>query len=383
MPGGIEYPINPGPEALPTGQLIRFTLKLNDQFERIYARLHLDDRNIEELITAISGVSTHPFQEVVAEFLQTDPGVQQEPSQTLDEFLAIYDLNKRPETLSAPSKQMNELINSACRNIADEDIIRVASFMYRRRWGIRKESEESITGRTLESIFMRVYCTVATKISKDEDMTENLNSVINADLTFAADFKGTLQENQNLVPRIVTGVISKIMEEQTLTFGEALQSIIDLGPEEFNRVVYALRIGKNAAIAMSAISKQIDADYSETAGLNLSLNPVSARYKIQSLIDANKHNGEYMKALVELQGKIRAAGVKIDLITRERFGLAHGRSGGCPVTYADKSGGMAYFPQVELAFRVLEAIKQHRESKQRRSGLLGGLRQLLNISLKS
>lgn len=353
----------PQPETNNQNYIVKFEIRHHGQVDYISALINPNGHTPETAYTILSSIPLlSSFEQMAIEPQVHWQRPTETPDNTLDALQKTTRLEDRPKILSQPSKILNRLVNENYAAITDEEINKIIESTTRsnklRRRGL--DRAENI----LERVFSKAYYSVTKDLQADSELRMQLDSVINGIITFTNSSEGLLFENRDLLPRIVTGVCNKIMVVSGLSFDQTLEKLISFGSTRFNQIIYDLRTGKNGSLfGLYTVEKQFDIAFTETGDLVVSLNPEIAQAKESRRREHNHNSAEYVRALEGFQTAARQAGVRIDFLTTEGFGLKYGRSSGCPVTHGDKNDGKAYLPQVELAFRVLEAIKQYREQK--------------------
>jgi hypothetical protein len=326
-PGDIRYQIS---------------VELPNGVRSIRASIIIDPngKSPEEVSRILGGIfNVHPNE---IDLIQADT-----PYHSLNKLLEETPPKKRIRILAVPSKLLNKLINKACREVEDSRIKEFITYT-----PDELEDMSTIIKELFESVYNRVLDSI-----KDTVIFNYLNNAFNGQLTYVKSLESMLDENKYLVPDILVGVFREIMEQGKMEFKPALEILAAYGPLQFNNLIYGLRIGRNGAVMRDYnMGEQFDIGFGQDGKLIISLNKTIVEKKRADLILKNKQNQIYPANFEKIKCLAAQAGILIDLEVNYDFGFYHGYTGLCPVTYADKSGGDAYLPQVELAFRILQAL---------------------------
>ncbi len=301
---------------------------------------------------------------------------------TIDNILNKWHPEERVARLSEPSKELNRKVNDHCDLITDEVILSIATTLPERPVGDWERTlwVTTLMGEAFNLAFEGARNGIRTNMKPGSKAGEVISGV----LTYTKTPSELLTENEDLVPSAMAGLIRKIYQTTGWRHQRVIAQLAKLDEQKLNQVIWGLRIGKNGAVGNDYL---IDACFFITHLFGrirqIGLDPEILQKKADDIVNVNKQNRQLIEMFKQLSAKADLNNMQI-LFNEERFGLLYGSQAPCPVTYADKSGGKAYLPQVRLALRVLRIAdnfeKQHRPNLQTRfrSALMHQAGKLLN-----
>jgi len=276
---------------------------------------------------------------------------------TIENFIRIWHPDNRVAYLADPSKDLNKRVNEQCAQISNEEIKSIIANMpdHTRGGKAKVYLVEEWLGQVFGLAFDRTLASIKTEAEK----MSYFSSHIDGTNTFAKSVEGLLKENTRLVPSIFLGIIDKTWSTTGWRVSRVVDQLISYGESGLNPLIYGLRIGKNGAIGNDyPIPRCVDITHSQGRIEEISLNPEIVRKKAEDIKIVNTQNRLVMQTLQTLSTEAKLNEMQI-LFDPDHFGFHFGPQAPCPVTYADKSGGEAYLPQVQLALRTLQIIREY------------------------